>query len=403
MLTKHVIIEHIFKDSIMTELIKSSSTMTKIKSWIYAGANGIPLPKEMSLSEKFLMLKYMSALSRNIIGDDSGNNNYQTNTKLRSFATTHLNGLFMDAKNINPELKEMIKNLKLLSERLISEGMDELPQDTTSWTRLLTKIKTVYDLNSDVWNDNLKKETTLAAVGLSLMEAEIRDYAYISKNRSKYADRINEHQINTLYSLIEVIKTNEDFIEIHDFFKLVDNRDLIDINKLAEFIPKYSELADRYKYAEDKAKEDKLQGIEVYSFAEEDARIYGNEYRSLVNLFKEVIETGNINATDGYNNTLLHRACGENNIDLAKFVINAGINLDIENKDGLSAYQYIFNFSTPEVLKILLEKNATVFENKEFIARLEKAAIKNTGYNQILTDYFSDRETAQLIQDTFGV
>lgn len=90
----------------------------------------------------------------------------------------------------------------------------------------------------------------------------------------------------------------------------------------------------------------------------------------IVSEIKKADESGNIelkfnliDQVDKNGNTPLHRAAGQGDIKTVKFLINAGANLSIENKDGITPQDIAQKIGNSDIEKILNDP-FSIFESK---------------------------------------
>ena len=81
---------------------------------------------------------------------------------------------------------------------------------------------------------------------------------------------------------------------------------------------------------------------------------YNNGY---MEIFKYLVKVLNINEVDSFGNNLLYYAIEKKDIDMVRFLIDSGINVNTKNKEGISIFDYTLKNKNDEILKILIENN----------------------------------------------
>lgn len=67
-----------------------------------------------------------------------------------------------------------------------------------------------------------------------------------------------------------------------------------------------------------------------------------------------------MNKKDEFGSGLLHASIANNKFDIALFLINSGIDINLTDSDGQSALHYICVYPNMEIAKKLLEKGADI-------------------------------------------
>lgn len=113
--------------------------------------------------------------------------------------------------------------------------------------------------------------------------------------------------------------------------------------------------------------------------------MYGLAEDGTMSLFLEKYRKEQINIQDKYGFSLLHCALSGKKWDIAEFLINEGIDINLTDKSGDTALHYLCNEKTDvEVLKLiqmLLDRGTSVnVQNKDGTTPLIKAAVKSNGF-----------------------
>lgn len=94
--------------------------------------------------------------------------------------------------------------------------------------------------------------------------------------------------------------------------------------------------------------------------------------QQIIDIIKKIISLGfNINSVGKYNQSIMFYVAILSNkrisVDIAKILINAGIDLNIRNNKRDSVLEYAINYDNPELAKLLIESGADIKSNSSLV------------------------------------
>jgi ankyrin repeat protein len=100
---------------------------------------------------------------------------------------------------------------------------------------------------------------------------------------------------------------------------------------------------------------DKMQ-INIYDLIE------ANKIKEVEKILKKSVD---INRKNEFALTPLHIALANNHENMAKFLLNNGANGSIQDDDGFTSLHYAYEYSMPNIAKIIIEKNSEALNVKD--------------------------------------